>query len=103
MRPKAENKFKDKVKEITTRSHNLDKKVIEKLNKVIRGTVNYFHQTFTTDMKQFIKIDSWIRKRIRCMKYKRIWCTDNYRLKINHIKKMGLIFCTDLCLSRQGS
>jgi RNA-directed DNA polymerase len=103
MRPKAERKFKDKAREITTRNHNLDKTVIEKLNKVIRGTVNYFSQKFTTNLSQFASLDRWIRKRIRCMKYKRIWCTDNYRVKINHIRNMGLIFCSDLCHARQGS
>jgi group II intron reverse transcriptase/maturase len=103
MRPKAEKKFKDKARELTTRNHNLDKTVIEKLNAIIRGTVNYFFQKFSTNMTQFASLDRWIRKRIRCMKYKRIWCTDNYRLTIKHIKNMGLTFCTDLCRARQGS
>jgi RNA-directed DNA polymerase len=103
MRPKAEKKFKDRVKEITTRSHNLDRTVIEKLNQLIRGTVNYFYQKFSTNMEQFASLDRWIRKRIRCIKYKRIWQTDNYRMKIKHIRNIGLIFCTDLCRARQGS
>jgi len=34
--------FKTKVRQITTRSHNLDSEVIVKLNRVIRGTANYF-------------------------------------------------------------
>jgi RNA-directed DNA polymerase len=29
--------------------------------------------------------------------------TDNYRLKITHMRNMGLIFCTDFCLACQGS
>jgi RNA-directed DNA polymerase len=103
MRPKAEKKFKDKAKDITTRKLNLDSSVIEKLNQIIRGTVNYFYQEFSTNMSQFASLDRWIRKRIRCMKYKRIWCTDNYRITINYIKNMGLIFCTDLCRARHGS
>jgi RNA-directed DNA polymerase len=101
MRDKAIEKFKDKVKDITIRSHNLDKMVIVKLNRVIRGTVNYFFQEFTTNITQFFFIDRWVRKRVRCMKYKRIWKTDNWRMKINHIKRMGLLFCTDLCLARK--
>jgi len=101
MRQKAEEKFKDKIKAITERKLNLDKMVITNLNLVIRGTVNYFFQKFTTNLKQFAGLDRWIRKRIRCMKFKRIWRTDNWRLKIKHIKQMGLLFCTDLCLARR--
>ncbi|GAH72885.1 unnamed protein product, partial [marine sediment metagenome] len=84
MRPKAEENFKNKVRRITRRSYNLDKKVIEKLNSVIRGTVNYFYDSFTTNLTQLTALDSWTRKRIRCMKYKRKWHTDNRRLKNEH-------------------
>ncbi len=33
-----------KIRTLTIRSHNLDAEVIMKLNRVIRGTVNYFAQ-----------------------------------------------------------
>jgi len=102
MKPKAVKKFKDKIKSNTTRSHNLERTVITKLNQIIRGTVNYFYQSYTTNLKQFKRLDSWIRKRIRCMKYKRIWHTDNRRLKIKHIRRMGLLFCYDLCVAKKG-
>jgi group II intron reverse transcriptase/maturase len=101
MRPKAEEKFKEKIRDITKRKHNLDKKVIDKINKVIRGTVNYFYQEFTTNLRQFERLDMWVRKRIRCMKYKRIWHTDNWRLKNKHIKRMGILMCKDLCLAKR--
>ena len=94
MKPKAEKKFRDKIKSNTTRSHNLDRTVITKLNQIIRGTVNYFYQSYTTNLKQFKRLDSWIRKRIRCMKFKRIWHTDN--------RRMGLLFCYDLCVAKEG-
>lgn len=100
MRAKSREKFEDKVREITTRSHNLDQVVIEKLNRVIRGTVNYFGTTFSTMKTSFFKLDRWIRKRIRCMKYKRIWHTDNKRLRIRHIEKMGLLSCIGLYEAR---
>jgi len=48
MSSKAEKRFRDKVREILRRSHNLDAKVIEKVNMVIRGTVNYFWAEYTT-------------------------------------------------------
>ena len=38
MRSKSQDKFKDKVRELTVRSRNLDAEVIVKLNQVIRGT-----------------------------------------------------------------
>jgi group II intron reverse transcriptase/maturase len=100
MRTKSKEKFQNKIKEITTRSYNLNQDVIGKLNRVIRGTVNYFSPKFSTTKSQFCQLDKWIRRRIRCMKYKRMWNTDNYRLQIKHIEKMGLLSCYDLCEAR---
>jgi group II intron reverse transcriptase/maturase len=100
IRAKSKEKFKNSIREITTRSHNLDKKVIEKLNRVIRGTVNYFGTKFSTMSTSFYKLDRWIRKRIRCMKHKRIWQTDNWRCTIKHIEKMGLLSCHSLYKAR---
>lgn len=100
MRTKSMEKFKNSVRDATTRSHNLDKKVIEKLNRVIRGTVNYFGPKFSTMKTIFFKLDRWIRKRIRCMKHKRIWQTDNWRCTIKHIEKMGLLSCQHLLKAR---
>lgn len=93
MRTKSREKFKNSIRTITTRSRNLDKEVIEKLNRVIRGTVNYFGTKFSTMKTSFYHLDRWIRKRIRCMKHKRIWQTDNWRCTIKHIEKMGLLSC----------
>jgi hypothetical protein len=96
---KAEDRFKDKVREITTRHHNLSQQAVIKLNQVIRGTVNYFGAGFATCLSQFTRLDKWIRKRIRCMKYKRIWMTDNRRMKNKHIRRMGLLTCREVYLS----
>lgn len=100
MRAKSMEKFKNSIREITTRSHNLDREVIKKLNRVIRGTVNYFGTKFSTMKTSFYKLDRWVRKRIRCMKYKRIWLTDNWRYTVKHIEKMGLQSCYDLYRAR---
>lgn len=100
MKVKSKEKFKEKVREITKRSHNLDQKAVEKLNQVIRGTVNYFCAKFSTVKKEFTDLDGWIRRRIRYMKYKRMWGTDNKRLWNNHIEKMGILSCRDLCTAR---
>lgn len=99
MGDKAEDRFKDKVREITKRHHNLNQDVVIKLNRIIRGTVNYFGANFATCLGQFNELDKWIRKRIRCMKYKRIWMTDNRRLKNKHIRKMGFLTCREVYLS----
>jgi len=103
MGDKAVESFKDKVRTVTVRSRNLDAEAIVKLNQIIRGTVNYFGATFATTFNQFKLLDCWIRKRFRCMKYKRIWMTDNYRLKIKHIERAGLLSCLtalDACKTR---
>lgn len=93
---KAEERFKMKIKELTRRSHNLDAEVVMKVNRVIRGTVRYFATAFTTCLGQFNELDRWIRMRIRCMKYKRIWKTDNRRLKRRHISRMGFVLCREV-------
>lgn len=100
IRTKSREKFENKVREITTRSHNLDQEVIEKLNRVIRGTVNYFGAAFSTMKVEFLRLDKWIRRRIRCMKYKRITKADNHKLLNKHIRQMGLLNCCDLYKAR---
>ena len=92
MRPKSVEKFKMKIRDLTRRCHNLDRRVIEKLNQVIRGTANYFAANFSTVVKLYQKLDKWIRTRVRCMKFKRIWFSDRYRLKRRAFdKKLGLL------------
>lgn len=93
---KAEERFKMKIKALTRRSHNLDAEVVRQVNRVIRGTVRYFATAFTTCVGQFNELDRWIRMRIRCMKYKRIWKTDNRRLKSRHIQRRGFVLCREV-------
>ena len=99
MRPKSIEKFKTKVRTLTRRSHNPEAEVIEKLNRVIRGTVYYFHPRFATNLHQFTLLDKWIRKRLRCMKFKRIWHTDNRRMKNRYFHRLGLLSCRKLCFA----
>jgi group II intron reverse transcriptase/maturase len=96
MRTKSLEKFKGKIREITRRCNNLDARVIEKLNRVIRGTANYFTTEFATCVKLFQKLDRWIRMRVRCMKFKRKLSFDNYRMKKRYFdKKLGLLELLD--------
>ncbi len=99
MRNKSVEKFKMKIRSLTKRSYNLDAELIVKLNRVIRGTVNYFNASFASVITQFRKLDAWIRKRIRCMKYKRISRNDNWRMKKKYIYRLGLLSCHKLCLA----
>lgn len=99
MREKSVRKFKDKVRELTVRKHNMDSRVIARLNQVIRGTANYFATTFSTCRWRFQKLDSWIRMRLRCMTLKRKNHNDNRKLRVRHFcRKLGLLtleaFCT---------
>jgi RNA-directed DNA polymerase len=100
IREKSKEKFKNGIRNITIRSQNLNKEVIEKVNRVIRGTVNYFGAKFSTMKIIFRELDKWIRKRIRCMKKKRIHHSDNIRIKNSYIKKLGLLNCTELYKAR---
>jgi hypothetical protein len=99
MRPKSVEKFKTKIRELTRRSHNLDQRVITKLNQVIRGTANYFATTFSRCGDLFRGLDRWIRMRLRCMKYKRKRVTDNWRFRLYQFRQRGLLFLTDLSSS----
>jgi RNA-directed DNA polymerase len=98
MREKSEQKLKAKVRELTVRKHNLDRKVVEKLNRVIRGTANYFATTFSTCRWRFQKLDSWIRMRLRCMKRKRKSYHDNNKLRVRYFRhKLGLLTLEEFC------
>ena len=65
------------------------------LNAVIRGVAQYFSTDFATVTKQLTRLDRWTRVRIRSMKTKRIWRTDNYQLKNKYLRRMGLVSLTD--------
>jgi RNA-directed DNA polymerase len=95
---KAEERFKEKIKMITRRSHKLDSDVVVDLNRVIRGTVRYFSAAFTSGSGCFNELDQFIRRRIRCMRYKRIWMTDNARFLNRHIRNRGFVSCRQVYL-----
>ncbi len=103
MRPKSLEKFKTKIREITRRCNNLDAQVIERLNRVIRGTANYFATDFSTCVKLYQKLDKWIRMRVRCMKFKRKLTSDNSRLRLGTFdRKFGLLKMLDFTTTTMG-
>ena len=103
MRDKSVQKFKSKLRELTPRHQNLDGKVIEKLNRVIRGTANYFATAFSTCRWAFQKLDSWLRMRLRCMKLKRKNYNDNAKLRVGYFRrKLGLLTLEEFCTYRDA-
>ncbi|MDA1052619.1 MAG: reverse transcriptase domain-containing protein [Planctomycetota bacterium] len=100
-RAKSVENFKTKVRGITTRCHNLDAEMIEKLNRVIRGTAirgtaNYFATPWSHCGDAYRSLDRWIRMRLRCMKTKRKSKVDNARIRLKHLKRMGLLSLSEL-------
>lgn len=96
MRAKSVEKFKNKVRELTPRHHNLDGTVVKKLNSVIRGTANYFATSFSCVGDLFRGLDRWVRMRLRCMKYKRKSRADNGRFRLAYFRRLGLCFLSEL-------
>src|SRR5438445_8300304 len=99
MRPKSEQKFQDKVRDLTVRSRNLDAQLIEKLNRVIRGTANYFTPRWSTSRWMLRRLDEWIRRRLRCMKFKRFSYHHNHRMRLKQFARLGLLSLESLCWS----
>jgi len=100
MRAKSVENFKTKVREITRRSRNLDATVIERLNRVIRGTANYFATPWSHCGDVYRSLDRWIRMRLRCMKFKRKSKVDNARRRLKHLSRLGLLSLCDLRAAR---
>ena len=95
MREKSVENFKTKIREITKRSFNLDDSLIIRVNQIARGAANYFATAFSHNRSLFRKFDRWIRMRLRYMKYKRKWKTDNRRFRLKYFRRMGLLSMQD--------
>jgi len=97
MRDKSKRKFEEKVRELTCRSHNFAQEVIEKLNRVIRGTANYFATRWSTVRLRFRRLDCWIRRRVRCMKYKQFSLHHNRKMRLKQFERLGLLSLESFC------
>jgi len=102
MRAKSVEKFKARIRELTTRKHNLDAKRVDKLNAVIRGVARYFATKFATCVRQFRELDRWMRMRLRCMRLKRKTRNANWRVKTKHLRRLGCLFLSDYLISTRG-
>ena len=96
MRDKSVENLKTKIRRITPRSQNLDAEMIERLNRVIRGTANYFVTPWSHCGDACRSLDRWIRMRLRCMKLTRKSRADNARIRMKHLKRLGLLSFVDL-------
>ena len=87
---KSLDKLKDNIRTITKRTQGVNlKTVIDRLNPVIIGHVNYFR--LGDVQKTYRALDCWVRMRLRCFKFSRKWRTDNRRFPIRRFKRMGLV------------
>ena len=100
MRAKSVENFKTKVRRITRRCNNLDAEMMVQLNRVIRGTANYFATPWSHCGDAYRSLDRWIRMRLRCMKVKRKSSVDNTRLRLKHFRRMGLLSLSDIRATR---
>jgi len=91
VRTKSVEKLKVKIKNLTIRKHNFSDEVIAKINRVTRGFANYFDTEFSNVDGLFLNLDCYIRRRLRCMKKKRISKMDNFRIPNKYFAKCGLI------------
>ena len=96
MRAKSVENFKTKVRQITRRSYNLDAEMIVKLNRVIRGTANYFATPWSHCGDLYRTLDRWIRMRLRCMNFERKSPKYNVRPLLKHLKRLGLLSLCDI-------
>jgi group II intron reverse transcriptase/maturase len=79
-------KFKDKIRKITGRSNGMGIEARKiRLNRLIRGWMNYFK---LADAKKLIQsLDEWVRSRIRMVTWKR-W--KKVRTRYENLKRLGI-------------
>ena len=65
----SEQRFKAKIRRLTQRNRGISlKQLIEELNPVLRGWLNYFH--LARMRKRLERMEGWIKRRIRCFRLK---------------------------------
>ena len=65
----SEERFKEKLREITKRSRGISlKQLVEEVNAKLRGWLNYFKYAWM--QKRLVKMEGWLNRRIRCFRLK---------------------------------
>lgn len=90
IKAKSVEKMKDKIRDMTTRSHNFSLDLVKKINRVTRGYANYYATDFSTVTTQFIALDEMIRRRLRSMRTKRITANNNRKIPNRYFERRGL-------------
>jgi RNA-directed DNA polymerase len=84
--PKALKRLKKRIGELTRRTKAVGiRRMVEELSRYLRGWVNYFGFCETPSVLQ--KIDSWIRRRLRCVIWKQ-W--KRGRVRYAELRKLGI-------------
>jgi len=80
----SHQRFKQRVRKLTRRTVGRSMKdVVTQLNLYLKGWMGYFRLAQTKD--NFIKLESWIRRRLRCLQWKQ-WGRRGYR----ELRKSGV-------------
>ncbi len=84
--PKARKRFEERVRELTRRNQGISMaRRISNLSQYMRGWMGYFR--FCQTPSVFQELDSWIRRRLRCVQWKQ-WKTCKGRYK--GLRKLGI-------------
>jgi hypothetical protein len=69
------------------------------LNRVIQGTAKYFATRWSNNRRLFNRLDCWVRRRLRCMKYKSFSYHHNRRMRLKQFVRLGLLSLESFCRS----
>jgi RNA-directed DNA polymerase len=84
--PKARKRFEERIRELTQRNRGISMaRRISELSLYMRGWMAYFR--FCETPSVFKELDSWIRRRLRCVQWKQ-WQTCKRRYKA--LRKLGI-------------
>ena len=57
----------------------------------------YFGPRWSTSRWTLRRLDEWLRRRLRCMKYKRFSYHDNHRMRLKQFERLGLLSLESFC------
>jgi len=103
IRQKAAEKFKEKIRNITRRTNGKSlRQMIDELNPLLRGTVNYYAKPYTKTRESFYIWDKWVRHRVRYWKFRRtrLGFKQRWQTSIRWMKKKGLVSMHELACQR---
>ena len=83
--PKALQRFKDRVRELTHRSRGISlQRMVSELAVYLRGWRGYFG--FCQTLSELEELDSWVRRRVRCFVWKQ-W--KHFKRRVAELRKRG--------------